>query len=93
MSAAILTAEGIKVHPSFGARTAGVAIKAHRSSMAKATRGKFERPQSILWRAARLFNRKEGWNHPVFGRGSTHFAGGGGNVRLGLRKRRMLTLP
>lgn len=72
-------ASGVKVHTYMGAKAKGrrvvgggdaeVAVKWHRSSMAKATRGRFRRPQSILWRAGWLLNRGKRWSHPVFGLG------------------------
>ena len=48
---------------------ASVAIVWHRSAMKRAVRGKFARPESILWRAGWLLNKGRRWSHPVFGLG------------------------
>lgn len=70
-------AEGVRPHTYMGVRgkgrslrvagTAEVAIKYHRSPMAKARRGIHKRDASVLWRAGWLLNRGRRWKHPVFG--------------------------
>lgn len=72
-------AKGVQAHTYMGIRGKGrrmrlagdaeVAIKWHRSPMGMATRGKYKRRESILWRAGWLLNRGRRWSHPVFGSG------------------------
>lgn len=76
-------AAGVKVETSMGVTKSGrgrsaqfsakgnasVAVVWKRSAMKKATRGRFRRPQSILWQAGWLLNKGRMWSHPVFGLG------------------------